>query len=905
MRRSAILLLLAAALALAGSWPRGAVAQGGSKLTPVERPPEDELILEMRLGRFVLSDGVLGYLYRGGVLLPLDEIARALEFPIVADPGSGQAEGWFLRENRRFSLDMGRGEVVVEGRRGGFDPALAELHVEDIYVDTTLLSQWFPVDFEFDLSRLLITVTSREPLPLEERLERERRAALIGRGALERPVYERQALPYKLVDWPFFDTTHAFNFDNDRNTFGARSTTLITGDLLFMDGTLFLAGNDQEPFSDVRFTMGRKDPESGLLGPLGLSEVALGDVFTPQIPLVAGQREGRGVAVSSFELNRPTEFDRTTLRGELPLGWEVELYRNEIVLDFQRSRGDGRYEFVDVPLLFGLNVLTLQFYGPQGQRRQETQRLFVGPGLVRPGDRFYRLAVNQQDEDTIQVNEDSGLADPRQGKLRLVGEYEHGITRNLALAGAFSSFYLDDGRHTYPSIGLRSALLGAFVRLDATKDLDSGSAVQGSVQTRLFGVNLLAEHGQFLDGFVSERVTAATDPLESRSNVRLNGTIPEWIVPRIPVSLNGRLDRRASGRMDMSLSNRLSMFYRGVSASNFVDWQRASGGGLPDITSANGSMLMNGRIQRLNLRGTLAYTIDPIAEFTSASLTADYAFERDSSARVTLTRQLTGDQRTTITGGLFHIIKNVALGANATFVDDGSFRAGLTLTFSTGREPRTGSFERRPRGMARSGAASARVFLDRNLDGVFGAGDRPLEGVGFSRRRDLATDEDGIAFLTGLSAYRPTDVVVDAGSLEDPFWVPTREGVEIVPRPGKTALVDFAVVPTGEIDGTAYLRRGEQVTEVSNVALQLVDQGGKAVKEVRSSFDGFFLFEFVRPGRYLVRVSPEQVTRLRLIAPPAQEVVVGVAEDEGDIVAGLEFVIERLAADAGGEPQSE
>ncbi|MEE8545820.1 MAG: carboxypeptidase-like regulatory domain-containing protein, partial [Alphaproteobacteria bacterium] len=345
--------------------------------------------------------------------------------------------------------------------------------------------------------------------------------------------------------------------------------------------------------------------------------------------------------------------------------------------------------------------------------------------------------------------------------------------------------------------------------------------------------------------------------------------------------------------------NRLSMFVAGVSGSNTLRVNLRRGGGTPTTTAAAGSLLLNGRIKRLNLRGTLAYTIDPEAQFTNASFTADYRFKRGSTARVTLNQGLTGDLPTTVSVGLFHIIKNVALGANASFSDDGRFAAGLTLTFSTGREPRKGSFERRPRGMARSGAASALVFLDRNLDGSFDEGDRPLEGVRFRRRRDVATDEDGVAFLTGLSAYQPTDVVLDLGSLEDPYWVPTRKGVEIVPRPGKTALLDFAVVPTGEIDGIAYLRRGEVVTEVSNVALQLLDQGGKVVAEVKSAFDGFFLFEFVTPGRYRVRVSPEQVARLRLVAPPGQEVVIGVADDEGDIVSGLEFVLERAPVEGG------
>jgi hypothetical protein len=70
--------------------------------------------------------------------------------------------------------------------------------------------------------------------------------------------------------------------------------------------------------------------------------------------------------VSSFPLQLQSQFDRQSFRGELPPGWEVELYRGAELLAYAQSRADGLYEFLDVPLLFGLNVFRLELYGPQG-----------------------------------------------------------------------------------------------------------------------------------------------------------------------------------------------------------------------------------------------------------------------------------------------------------------------------------------------------------------------------------------------------------------------------------------------------------------------------------------------------------------------------------------------------------
>jgi hypothetical protein len=98
-----------------------------------------------------------------------------------------------------------------------------------------------------------------------------------------------------------------------------------------------------------------------------------------------------------MDLETPEEFDRITLEGNLPLGWEVELYRNEVLLEFQSASADGRYRFEDVSLLFGVNVLRLIFYGPQGQQREEVRQVRVDTDQISAGEFRYRIAANQHD----------------------------------------------------------------------------------------------------------------------------------------------------------------------------------------------------------------------------------------------------------------------------------------------------------------------------------------------------------------------------------------------------------------------------------------------------------------------------------------------------------------------------
>jgi len=193
--------------------------------------------------------------------------------------------------------------------------------------------------------------------------------------------------------------------------------------------------------------------------------------------------------------------------------------------------------------------------------------------------------------------------------------------------------------------------------------------------------------------------------------------------------------------------------------------------------------------------------------------------------------------------------------------------------------------------VADNGSISARVFLDNDLDGQYGPDDTPVEGAMFDTGRGIireTTNEEGVLLLTGLPAWRDVDVIIPPQGLEDPYWSPTSDGFTVKARPGKTSLVEFPVIVTGEIDGVVYARQGTAVLEVADVALELVDEEGRIIAATRSAFDGFFLFEMVKPGRYTVQVSREQMQRLGLVATGTKSVEIG---GEGTIASGRQFTL--------------
>ncbi len=872
--------MLFAALLLFSMGASVAAQETGASARPVyaQRPESDLLLFDVRLAHAVLVEAMPAYPIKGGVLAPLGELCRALDFAVTVDVSSGGASGFFVAENRRFSLDVPGRRVVVEGRPGAFDPSRVELHQDDIYVDTLLFAQWFPVDLTVDFSSLLITVRPREPLPIQKRQEREQKAlkemSSLGYAG---PQYPPTPNPYNLLDVPFLDQTLRATIANSGGESSRvfQYSTFLSGDLLFHEASAYVFG-DQHGLTDARATIGRRDPGRSLLGPLRATEYAAGDILFPGLELISLPRSGPGAVLSNYPLQLQSQFDRHTFRGELPQGWEVELYQNRALIGFHQSRPDGLYEFDNVPLVFGLNEFRLVFYGPQGQRREETARFNIAESLTPAGALYYRIVGN----------------DPRGSTRRGQLDFDFGISRRLSASLDLSSVELErEVRHDYGRLALRGYSDFLFANAEVVVDRTGGFAASGAVQTRLGPVGVTARYTGLGSGFTSETFRPIYGEIRSRASLRLDGTIPAGRSSGVPAVIDFTEDRLATGESIDHVSGRLSGFYRGFAISHLLDWTFSRGGArrlLED--SAIGDLLVSRFVRSYGVRGELIYSVKPRTEISSVSLTAERIFPA-YYAQVGVLRSVAGHQT--------HLLASVnrsegpfGFGVNVDYARPGGWTAALTLNVSIARDPRSGRWRTQARSLAGSGAVAPLVYLDSNGNGVRDPGEKPIESVGFFATRassDVTTGPDGLALLTGLPVYQPIDLTVAGASLEDPMAVPEKPGVRFVPRPGHVTLVDFPILVSGEITGTVRVQRDGETREVSGVLVQLISEGGSVVSEARTAYDGFYDLTRIVPGRYTLRISPAQAERLKLSAPPPRPVVI---EPTGTILDGIDLRLE-------------
>ncbi|MDL2355484.1 MAG: hypothetical protein QFF03_09525, partial [Pseudomonadota bacterium] len=640
-----------------------ALAQGFGA-APKDAP--NLVLLEVRLDTHLLSDSLTAYQYGDDVFLPLGELAKLLTIAIRTEPIEGRASGYVLDEQRGFSLDVIQGEVSVSNRREVLERTHVKLQADDIYVASRLLARWLPVDLEVDMPSLTLRVRPREALPLQAGLERQQRGARGVRGAYADPDFAPAATAYRALDAPFIDQT--LGLDVRRAGAGGQTsaayTAYLTGDLAGLEAELYLHRQLRAHATDLRWTLGRTDPDAGLLGPLHARTAMIGSVAAPGVANIAlTSASGGGATLASRPLNQPTRFDRHTLQGDLPPGWDVELYFNDSLVAFQQARPDGKYKFADLPLVYGANQFRLVFHGPLGQLRVERQTFLLEQSMIAPGQAYYSLTA-QRDQ---------------YGQPRSVAQVDVGLGKQLSASGGLVHLALDGKPLSYANLGLHGYLDAFILSGDIAAASDGGRLAQLAVKTQLGGLSVGASHAEARD-FTSEFYLPARDAVRARDELQLDGAIPLGAAARLPVALQVRRDRLASDRQNIELAARVSAYQFGTAVTNALRWLSANG-----VKSADGTLQASRRVAGIGVSGQLLYTIEPHVGAAALAVSADKLLADGTLLNLGVLRGF-HDPEYRLTAALNKSLGSYGLGVNGYYSSRGEYGVGVQLFVAMGLE---------------------------------------------------------------------------------------------------------------------------------------------------------------------------------------------------------------------------
>ncbi len=827
---------------------------------------DDSWLFDMRSGQYRLGDGVRGFQTPQGVCVDLADVVLALDLAIRVDKKLRRATGWVFDERRSLTIDREAGEVRAGSQSFRLSPTMIRDTPAGWCVDLDSLNAWLGVPIVADLSNAVLRIDSKDKLPFQLAAERRARAAgLRPQAKFDLASLPQASRPYQAWATPSVDVVASAGFVSDKrggSYVQGRYEIFAAGEVLKQSFDARLSSDNEGLPDSLRMRLYRTDPEGRLLGPLKATHYAAGDVSLLSTGIVASSAPGRGAVITNRPVERPDSFDKTDFRGDLPAGWDAELYRNGQLLAFTSPNGDGRYEFLDVPLQYGSNRFEIVLYGPQGQIRREIKQVQVGMDSIPPQQTWYWAGFAQENADLIEFG-GRGRGPFRRGWRGTLG-IERGLDARTSVAAYAHSLMIEDVRRNYAEVALRRSLGPTLLEIggsyaDAPKGFGGGGAVRASWLAAFGETYVRADAMRGWNGFVSDRFLSNIKGLYSISvdqSVKLGRTV-------LPLHFDVRQVDRRSGISSLEASARASASFRALTFTGQLDWSRTKvpvGPDPPDNLTA--TLLANARIGRVRVRGEARFALSGDSSDTRVALVGEWAGKGDAEWRAELGYDR-GLERARVGAGYTRRFNRLQLSGFGEVASDGSVAASLSLAFSIGPKP-SGGWRMSSEKLASRGQVIADVWMDDNGDGIRQPGEAALAGVPLTAGHgyaDAATDAQGQATIDGLEAFRPVLIGIDAGSLPDPYVQPALPGVVVSPRPGVATRVALPMAVAGEIEGVV---RRDGGNPIEGLSLELVDAEGRVRATTLTEFDGYFLFESVAYGRYTVRLGKASAAALRL-----------------------------------------
>ncbi|WP_265569553.1 carboxypeptidase-like regulatory domain-containing protein [Sphingomicrobium nitratireducens] len=837
----------------------------GGVSAPAESPvterwvadPEEQYLLDVRLRMNRIGDGVRAYPTPEGACIVFGDFLSTLDVPLKIDIEEQRAHGWAFSEENTIDIDRAAGEVITARNR----EAIAKSDIREVpegwCVASDALARWFDLGLEANMSGALLRVESEAKLPVELAIERRKRAeALLERATFDMAALPQVKLPYRMWRTPALDVIVSGGAAYSAHSgvkIDRSAAVYASGEIAKMSFDARLA-NEQLNGTSLRLRAYRSDPGADLLGFLHATHLEIGDLVhgANGVGSIAGG--GRGALVTNRPLRRLANFDRVTFEGELPAGWDAELYRNGQLLAFATASPDGKYLFEDIELTYGDNEVEIVLYGPQGQIRRRLESVTVGEQQIPPGQTWYFASVSQPGRQLVEL----GGGNKPQYDLQATVALDHGLDRKTSVGLLAQTLLEDDQRVSYVEGAVRRTLGRAFVEVSASAN------EKGGFQLRSRAIAQLGKVALSLSSRLNRGLTIDSRENPVRAEYVAGASVPIKLGKRtVPVTARLRLTDNADGSKALEAATRFNVALGRFNLGTEFDWTRSGiGHAYRTPSDAIGARLIgSGRVGKVRLQGVTDFDLDKgrlrtaeLSAYWSAGERVDWdagiGWQPDAGrlrARVSHIRKLD--------------IASLALTAEA--ATDGSVAAGINLAFSI--DAPNGRWRPTSRTLARNGSIKARLFRDDNGNGIRDADEPYQAGAGITagmRASDAVTDDRGEVVMAGLATHTPVAVGVDLATI-DPSLAPAEALRVVVPRPGVTASVDIPLVGAGMVEGV-LVNAGGGGTE--GVEIVLLDRTGRKVASARSEFDGYFLIEKVPYGNYRLAIAKASAAFLQVKA---------------------------------------
>jgi hypothetical protein len=789
------------------------------------------------------------------IYLNVESLFKTLQIKCVENRNS--LDGFIDNEKNKYRIDFEKKQITIGTKIINItDSLIKEFGVK--YISSETMSNVFGLNFLYNPRSLSAKLSPSFELPFLKELRVKKTRENISKLQGKQPLVIDTIIPrnyhyfkFGTIDWSLSSSQSINN------------SIVNTGNIKF--GTEFLFGatnfsidyNNQQKFDikQVQYNWRWVNNDNKVI-----KNAQLGQITTQSIA------ELNGILIGATANNSPNLVRKAsgfyTINNITEPNWTVELYINDILVDFTDADAAGMYVF-KVPIVYGYTTLRFKFYGPLGEERTEEFTKNT-PYTFMPAKK-------------IEYNLTSGIVqDTLKSRFAKAG-FNYGLTSFLTVAAGVE--YLSNIPDN-PFIPFAKIDFQPFSKMVINLKYAHNASLIGLL-------NLYVTKDTFLEFdysiFKTDQVIITTNALQEL-NVKFSTPFKTNLISGLgKIEFNKFLYNNFSyNQFNLTLSG----FYKQlkINSSSFINW---AGKNKPQMNSIlglsyrlrNGLALNSSSSYNLTTTNLMSFSIGIrkkiLKLFFSASYTKDILSKNNNlllSFNYDLPFSRTGVSSSFSNNNLF--ISEFARGSLAFGRDNPFVHTNNNSAID-------------------KGGILLYPYLDLNQNDEFDKGEKMvlLPSVNISGGKPVISKKDSIIRVLDLNAFVNYTIEFSNTDLD---YVSLRfkiKNYQVFVDPNQYKKVYVPIISVGEISGTVYIRKGKSIQGQGRVILHIFDEKGTKVAETLSEFDGYFNYLGLKPGKYTVRVNETQLKKLNYKALPlAHEVSIMVSE-YGDIIDDLDFTL--------------
>ena len=791
--------------------------------------------------------------------LPVKEIFDFLKIKNTQSLQLEQIEGFFINPQSRFLIDKYKNQIVYLDKTYPLKPNDLLKTETGIYLKIDYFGKIFGLDCSFNFRNLSVTMNTKIELPtikeMQQEILRQNISKLQGEKKVD-TVIKRTFPKFQIgmADWALFSTQTQGYSTNVR-------LNLALGAVFFGGETnVYLNMNSTSPIKAEEQFYRWRYVNNDITA---LKQITLGTIFTPTIATTYAPITG--IQISNTPSNFRRSFGTYTISDKTEPGWTVELYMNNVLVNYTKADASGFFTF-EVPLVYGNSEVKLKHYGPWGEVRTSEKQILIPFNFLPKNQYEYTFTSGIiQDEDHTSLT-------------RAIINY--GLTRRVTIGAGVEMLSTVNGGKPMPFINTS-------IRLGSNM-LFSGEHVSGIISRGIFSYNLPSNIRLELNYSKYEKNQTAIRSGKNSSNNYLEERKLVAIVP---------------------IKTKLFSSFTRLTLNQLV---------LPTTTFNTAELMISSIIANLsvNLATNMSYT-DPAQKIFTSNLSAttrlpkgirftplvqyDYTLHNFLRLRSEFEKNITtkGFLNFTFERDLVKKENYYSIGFRYNFsFTQFSFFGRKTSDNITVTEAVNGSllynqdskkFITSSQNNVGRGGFIIQPFLDVNANGKKDKGEPKVNSLGIkvNAGRTVLNIKDSNYNVVGLEAYNSYYINVEKDAFDNIAWKVKNPSIKAIVEPNHLKLIEVPILVMGEVSGKVNLQNSQGNKGIGRIIVNIYNSNDVFITRILTESDGYFSYLGLTPGNYYLEVDENQLDKLKFKSTSSKINFQIKPSKEGDIIDNI------------------